>query len=853
MRPSFIAPSAFSPLSSAGAKSAARVKRLACILGFSLILAACGGGGGGGSSAPPNTAPVANAGSAQTVLPGATVTLSGSASSDANGDPLTYSWSLTSKPVGSTAALSSSTGVSPTFVADRAGTYQASLTVNDGKVSSSASTVSILANTPPTAVISPNTTTTLVGVAKTFSASSSVDADGDTLTYSWTLTSRPGGSTAVLSSATAVSTNLTADLPGSYVLQLTTNDGKASTSSTLSLTASYGPPGTPTVSVNSNVGTVGQNFSFSASATDPRGLALSYSWNFGDGSSGAGAQVTHAYANTGTYTVTATATNSENFSSSATLTVTVASSVVSTLAVDCSGANCGASDASTYAGSGVGVWRYQNTGTDPAAVNVDINNVQAGKSVTLVMSNGSVSNVGSAGAWGTVGPTASPLQASNAPLSLAALELRAQISAMKPHDHAHGRINERNRAAAAQVRGWMPQRSTPAAIAPPARPSAATVVGATRTWKDTYASTSSPTLYPSTAKAVCTSTNGRTIVIWADTTAFTAGSITQSQVDSLATSFCGTTGGLARLMTLMGDVWGTHSYPTQLISDATKQEVHVALINDQTDAGWAGYFWGRNNFIASQATNSNEALVFFIASKYLTSSPRFVASALIHEAAHMINFYQRAVVRDTDHDSWLEETSAMMAEDIVSPAVVKNADTSAYNPMSGRVSQYMSAGGGKSYINWPDIGDAGPHYGMGGSFGAFLNRRFGSTIAEQLVTNCQDGSVANDSYTCLDAIIKSAGGPGFDVEFAHFGSSIFSTLPATAIPAGYGLPAVSSFLAIDINNLKSSLPSVPTSLGASSFPASSHYYRADVQSATGKYTRTGIVVPPGVTLQVIIR
>jgi hypothetical protein len=31
----------------------------------------------------------------------------------------------------------------------------------------------------------------------------------------------------------------------------------------------------------------------------------------------------------------------------------------------------------------------------------------------------------------------------------------------------------------------------------------------------------------------------------------------------------------------------------------------------------------------------------------------------------MINFYQRAIVRGTDHDTWLEETSAMMGEDIL--------------------------------------------------------------------------------------------------------------------------------------------------------------------------------------------
>ena len=56
-----------------------------------LLITACGGGGSGDA----NHAPVANAGSAQTVFKASTVTLDGSASSDADGDQLTYSWAQT--------------------------------------------------------------------------------------------------------------------------------------------------------------------------------------------------------------------------------------------------------------------------------------------------------------------------------------------------------------------------------------------------------------------------------------------------------------------------------------------------------------------------------------------------------------------------------------------------------------------------------------------------------------------------------------------------------------------------------------------------------------------------------------
>jgi hypothetical protein len=75
------------------------------------------------------------------------VTLTGAASTDANGDALTYKWTLTTRPSGSSAALSSTSVVSPTIRVDIVGTYVASLIVNDGKIDSTVATVPITATT----------------------------------------------------------------------------------------------------------------------------------------------------------------------------------------------------------------------------------------------------------------------------------------------------------------------------------------------------------------------------------------------------------------------------------------------------------------------------------------------------------------------------------------------------------------------------------------------------------------------------------------------------------------------------------------------------------------------------------
>ena len=74
------------------------------LLGF-ITLVACGDLD---EAALPSNAPVANAGEDQTPL-GNTVTLDGSASTDVDGDILTYKWSFTSKPAFSMATLSDPT------------------------------------------------------------------------------------------------------------------------------------------------------------------------------------------------------------------------------------------------------------------------------------------------------------------------------------------------------------------------------------------------------------------------------------------------------------------------------------------------------------------------------------------------------------------------------------------------------------------------------------------------------------------------------------------------------------------------------------------------------------------------
>ena len=69
--------------------------------------------------------------------------MNGSASSDPDGQPLTYSWSFVSRPAGSAAVMAKPTTVSPTFTLDLEGNYVVRLIVNDGTVNSRSDNVII--------------------------------------------------------------------------------------------------------------------------------------------------------------------------------------------------------------------------------------------------------------------------------------------------------------------------------------------------------------------------------------------------------------------------------------------------------------------------------------------------------------------------------------------------------------------------------------------------------------------------------------------------------------------------------------------------------------------------------------
>ena len=207
--------------------------------------------------------------------------MNGSKSSDADGNPLRYSWSLVSLPPASSAVLSNTRGVTTAFTADVAGTYIAQLVVNDGTSNSQPSTVTVTTgNTPPVANAGPGQKVN-VGALVQLNGAGSTDVNGNPLTYLWTLnTTQAPGSKATLSNPTAVNPTFTTDVPGLYVGQLTVNDGIVN-SQPATVTISTNTVLAPTANAGANQSVApGATVQLNGSgSTDPQGLALTYTWS----------------------------------------------------------------------------------------------------------------------------------------------------------------------------------------------------------------------------------------------------------------------------------------------------------------------------------------------------------------------------------------------------------------------------------------------------------------------------------------------------------------------------------------------------------------------------------------------
>ena len=521
------------------------------------------------------------------------------------------------------------------------------------------------------------------------------------------------------------------------------------------------------------------------------------------------------------------------------------------LEVACSGDNCGAASSTQYSGSGIGIWRYVNATTSAATLDVSIGGVLPSKSAILVFSNGG--NEGTS-PRPSGGDPASPALAS--PWLLRAPEPDPEALA---RDEADLIMLAKNREIALKAwdlsEGLASRGNLSAGLTPPPAPTP--VLGDPRKWYDTAGSRVSPREYATTARRICPlpiapgATLARNAVFWVDTSV-SATDVTEEDLDYYRDTFCGTAGGYASVTELRGDVWGpaVESLSDKYIQDPSgaNLDVNIVFLGVPSNTSWAGYFHSLNNIRKTYTVDyaySNESLAFFINAPGTKGRRGFYASTLLHELTHMVNHYQRSIKVADPYDTWLEEMSAMMTEDIVTPVVTP--DHVAKIP-DARIKPYIQSGGARSLNAWKGL--ANPQYPLGGSLGAFLNRRYGLAVYSSMVA-C---SSKLTSYECVDSIIKNNSGVGLADEFARLGVTIFGRTSAVGAPAQYGFPQKTAgkytLAAIDLSTYFLDLP---VALDVD-FPATTHTYVLDsVPTGGTTYRRTQVVVPPGTSFLLVIR
>ena len=176
-----------------------------------------------------NASPDAMLKTSSAIKVGSPVLLDGSASTDPDGDVLSYFFSVQVAPSGSTAAISHTGSDAPAaeFIPDQEGVYVLGLEVDDGNRRSTRAdltmTVTNQANLPPIADCGAPQNVDL-GMDVQLDGGASIDPEGEPLSYSWTL-SPPEGSSAKLNDPSAVDPNFDADIEGTFSVELIVSDG----------------------------------------------------------------------------------------------------------------------------------------------------------------------------------------------------------------------------------------------------------------------------------------------------------------------------------------------------------------------------------------------------------------------------------------------------------------------------------------------------------------------------------------------------------------------------------------------------------------------------------------------------
>lgn len=242
-----------------------------------------------------NDSPVAKAGPNQYVGLKQVVTFDGSGSFDPDGSIATYSWDFGDN--------SKATGVQVRHLYKKSGQYKVTLHVSDQtglKNNWATDSLFVTVNETPVAQISEFLSLICVGESILLSGQESFDPDGSIKKYMWDFGDGSSGKGMEVEHAYNV--------PGSYHVTLTVDDGSKALNSTAGATVNVKINHAPVAEAGPNRHICsGEKITFDGSECwDRDGVVKEYIWSLGDGMTKEGKQVVHIYDKPGIYQVVLT-------------------------------------------------------------------------------------------------------------------------------------------------------------------------------------------------------------------------------------------------------------------------------------------------------------------------------------------------------------------------------------------------------------------------------------------------------------------------------------------------------------------------------------------------------------------
>jgi hypothetical protein len=375
---------------------------------------------------------------------------------------------------------------------------------------------------------------------------------------------------------------------------------------------------------------------------------------------------------------------------------------------------------------------------------------------------------------------------------------------------------------------------------------------------------------------------------------------------------------------LLGAEWGDTSaskYSSELIAPNNVITILLADIQDgnlsngfngynNDDGGIVGYFWPGNNYKAAYQTGTNERIMFVVdavmfanpdPNGYSSTSTKYVGgtwsptdywaedvfSTLAHEFQHMIQFYQKGIVKRGDGqtaDTWINEMCSHLVEDLVAynlqvpgPRGIAWNDPTAGTSKNGNgripyfnstplIDSYGNVTGYQSMGYYSLMGESGypwPDYSFSYAFGSWLMRNYGGADFVKNVVS----DPATDSACVTNAVTKATGRSQTMADLlSRWAVSVLGS-DRTDMPPGYryniGANWVSSTAGSITYNLGSinffnykPAPEVLTSTGSvpkvSISKASNVYYQASSTSGLTGSKTWSLVVPQGVGFSVFV-